>query len=266
MPRYSTFEIPAPQLGGNRTIRVYTPLSYEASTKSYPVLYMHDAQNLFDPRTSYIGKAWQISETLDELKLDILVIGVDHGEGEKRYDELCPWINRELQIQRPSAITRDVGGKGDQYLDFLVNALKPYVDKHYRTLPDAGHTAISGSSMGGLISLYCGIKRPDVYSRIAAFSSALRFSQKEFIDFIKGADVSAIKKIYMDIGTKEGDTPQLFDLYINTNQEAYDVLKEKLPADRLKFIIDEGAVHNEEAWARRFPHMIKWLLSDIIPK
>ena len=171
-------EFTMPQLGRERRIWVYLPPEYEASTQSYPVLYMHDGQNLFDKSASYDGE-WEVDETLNQLFAGgetegIIIVGID-CEPECRRDEYSPW-ERTLIEQ---------GGEGDDYLDFLVNNLKPYIDKNYRTLPDREHTGIGGSSMGGFISLYGGLKYQEVFSKIAAFSPAIFVHPDKLDDFIR---------------------------------------------------------------------------------
>ena len=121
----STFELEAPQLKTTKKIWVYLPKNYKTSEKKYPVIYMHDAQNLFDKNTSFAGE-WNVDETLDSLKTQAIVIGIENGN-EKRLDELTPFPNEKYG-----------GGKADDYLDFIVNTLKPYVDKNYRTKQSAG--------------------------------------------------------------------------------------------------------------------------------
>ena len=124
-------------------IWVYLPPNYDQSSKKYPVIYMHDGQNLFDNATSYIGE-WEVDETLNELfnktGKGFIVVGIENG-GEERINEYTPWKNEKYG-----------GGKGEIYIDFLVNTLKPYIDVTYRTKPQQKHTGLIGSSLGGLIS------------------------------------------------------------------------------------------------------------------
>ena len=146
----STFSIDAPQLKAIKKIWVYLPKDYDTSAKKYPVIYMHDAQNLFDATTSYVGE-WNVDETLDSINAQVIVIGIEHG-GDKRIDELTPFKNEKYG-----------GGKADGYLDFIVKTLKPKIDSTYRTKTNAMNTAIFGSSLGGLVSFYDAIKYPEVF-------------------------------------------------------------------------------------------------------
>jgi predicted alpha/beta superfamily hydrolase len=153
-----------PQLERTRRIWLYLPPDYDESDRYYPVLYMHDGQNLFDEITSYAGE-WEVDETLNELAQQgyqvPIVVGIDNG-GAFRIDELTPWYNDEY----------DAGGQGDEYIDFIVETLKLHIDENYRTLPDAENTGIMGSSLGGLISWYGTLKYPSVFSKSGIFSPA----------------------------------------------------------------------------------------------
>ena len=164
-----------PQLDKKRRIWIYLPPDYESTSKNYSVIYMHDGQNLFDESTSFSGE-WEVDETLNKIykekKLGLIVVGIENG-GSKRLDEYSPWKN-----------TKYGGGEGDAYVKFIVQTLKPYVDKNYRTYPDSNNTAIIGSSMGGLISYYAALKHPTVFSKSGVFSPSFWFSEKSF-DYAK---------------------------------------------------------------------------------
>lgn len=150
-------------------IWLYLPPNYTNSIKKFPVIYMHDGQNLFDDATSYIGE-WKIDETLNELfkktGKGFIVVGIENA-GEQRINEYTPFKNEKYG-----------GGKGNIYIDFLINEVKPYIDKNYRTKTNAKNTAIIGSSLGGLISFYGGLKYPIVFGKIGALSTSFWFSDE----------------------------------------------------------------------------------------
>ena len=152
-----------PQLDRSRRVWVYLPPGYEDGDQRYPVLYMHDGQNCFDTRTAFAGE-WEVDETLNELYDEqgfaLIVVAVDNGEIH-RFDEYTPWINPQYG-----------GGEGDAYIEFLSETLKPHIDSTYRTLPEKEHTGLMGSSLGGLISNYGALARPDVYGKSGVFSPA----------------------------------------------------------------------------------------------
>ena len=158
-----------PELNRTRRIWLYLPPDYATSTKTYPVLYMHDGQNLFDATTSFSGE-WGVDETLDQLHRQgywgCIVVGIDNGGGQ-RLNEYTPYPNAQIG-----------GGQGTAYVNFIANTLKPYIDNNYRTRPDRLNTGIMGSSLGGLISLYAALYKPDVFGRAGVFSPSLWFSQR----------------------------------------------------------------------------------------
>ncbi|WP_299085316.1 alpha/beta hydrolase-fold protein, partial [uncultured Paraglaciecola sp.] len=178
-----------------RTIRLYLPLSYQASDKSYAVIYMHDGQNLFDDSTSYVGE-WGVDETLNQLAkthdFEAIVVGIDNG-GEFRMNELSPWENKRFGE-----------AQGKQYMNFIVEVVKPYIDSHYRTKAVKQHTAIVGSSMGGLISHYALHAYPEVFSKAGIFSPSYWYSQDVF-SFTKQHKAQLDARMYVMYGDKEGD-------------------------------------------------------------
>ena len=233
-----------PQLGRKRKIWLYLPKEYNTSSGSYPVLYMHDGQNLFDRQTSFSGE-WKIDESLDSMVLrgdkGCIVVGIDNG-GSNRLNEYSPWINPQYG-----------GGQGDEYIDFIVQTLKPYIDNNYRTLGDKENTCMIGSSMGGLISTYAGIKYPDVFGRIAAFSSSYWFSG-ECYKQVSDTGVKNTSYFYMVAGEQEGgnqtaDMEKMYDLLLLSGGATENVSK---------MAHDDGK-HSEWYWAREFPKAYKWL-------
>lgn len=270
MDQLNIFELYSPELDRMKTIRVFLPSTYYTEpSQFFDVLYMHDGQNLFDPKTSSYGNHWKIPETLKELeqKSEIkgyIVVGIDCNNGEdgrKRLDEYSPWINSDLSEYFGKGAS--AGGEGEAYVDFLVHTLKPYIDQHYRTNINRENTIIAGSSMGGVISLYAGFKYPVIFSKIGAFSTAAWFAKAELFEYIKNQFGKENLKIYLDIGTKEGSDQSKVDLeniYVKDSIELNDLLLNLgLPEENLKFIIDEEAIHNEIAWANRFPDFIRWM-------
>ncbi|MGB7786561.1 MAG: alpha/beta hydrolase-fold protein [Salinimicrobium sp.] len=240
-PNVNTFEIAAPQLDTLRKIWVYLPEGYQTSEKRYPVLYMHDAQNLFDAETSFAGE-WQVDETLDSLKMpQVIVVGIEHGN-EKRIEELTPYPNEKYG-----------GGKAGAYVDFLVNTLKPHIDSTYRSLPEAENTGIMGSSLGGLTSFYAAVKHPEIFSRIGVFSPSFWYSD-EIFELVKNSKLDKHQKFYFMAGTAE-DEEMVTDL-----QKMLELLKEKeFPKENLKVKIVEGGKHNEASWSREFLQAFQWL-------
>jgi predicted alpha/beta superfamily hydrolase len=229
-----------PQLNRVRRIWIYLPDGYENAAARYPVMYMHDGQNLFDDVTSFSGE-WGVDECLDTMKKKCIVVGVDNG-GLKRMNEYCPY-----NMERFGA------GEGDAYVDFLAKTLKPYIDQHYRTLGDKAHTFIAGSSMGGLISMYAVLKYPDIYGGAGIFSPAFWIAPKIF-DEIKARGSQVESRLYFYCGGKEGG-PMVPDM-----QKAFELMKTVSRSVSTELVREEGQ-HNEARWKQEFPLFYSWLLN-----
>ena len=242
----TTFKMLIPQLNRTRRIWVYLPPDYGKSKRRYPVLYTFDGQNLFDRATSFAGE-WGVDEALERLykeqNFSLIVVGIDNG-GDRRIDEYAPWVNEEYGR----------GGEGDVMVRFIVETLKPYVDSHYRTLPN--ETGIMGSSLGGLMAIYAGFAYPETFKYVGAMSSAFWFNP-EIYDFVKNTPKRP-EKIYIDWGTLEGSDPSEM---IETNERMVEILKGKgyVEGENLMVVEDEGATHNEYYWGKRFPKAVLWL-------
>lgn len=229
-----------PQLKRIRRVWIYLPEGYDkTSGNRYPVLYMHDGQNVFDDATAYAGE-WGVDEFLDSTKQkQAIVVAVDHG-GDKRLVEYNPYDN-----------DRFGKGEGDRYVDFLVNTLKPFIDKNFRTVKDKEHTFIAGSSMGGLISMYAVIKYPEVFGGAGVFSPAFWVGPKIFDD-IKAKGGKTTSAIYFYGGSLEGET------MVPDMQKAYEEMK-KISKSKLKIVVNENGKHNEPTWRKEFPEFYKWI-------
>ncbi len=230
-----------PQLHRSRRIWIYLPKGYEHTKKRYPVLYMHDGQNVFDAATSFSGE-WGLDEFLDSLRKSckkVIVVAIDNGLS-KRMNEYNPWEFMNFGK-----------GEGDAYVDFLVNTLKPYIDKNYRTLSGQSNTSIAGSSMGGLISMYAVLKYPNTFGSAGIFSPA--FWTASGIDSTVLADAAGLKtKLFFYVGGKEGDSmvPDMLRIIKEVRS------RDKTP---VKQVIDPDAKHNENAWRNHFPEFYKWV-------
>lgn len=234
-----------PQFDRTRRIWIYLPSNYEASGKSYPVFYMHDGQNLFDAATSFSGE-WQIDESLNALVKkgapDAIVVGIENG-GNYRIEEYTPWRN-----------TAYGGGRGDLYAKFLVETLKPYIDQHYRTLPDRENTGVIGSSLGGLISWYIGLKHQDVFSKIGIFSPSFWFSDSTFI-MAKGTYKTEEMQLFFVAGGQEGSGEQVID----DCKKMIETLKSIGFTDQeMKLDAKADGQHSEWFWRREFPDCYRW--------
>ncbi|RIW29212.1 alpha/beta hydrolase [Bacillus salacetis] len=252
---YEHFTVAMTPLNRERMIRVYLPNGYEENgDKHYPVLYMHDGQNLYRDEDAGYGMAWRIGDYLDGSELEMIVVGVDCNEGLKRLDEYGPWESSKMpEVFDASRST--IGGEGKEYIEYMVHELKPLIDEKYRTIPE--ETSMAGSSMGGLISTYAACKYPHIFKRIASLSTAYWFNQEEIEDLIRKSDLSAIERFYLDVGTAEVTETIDGETYERTSERVYEILKDKVR--NVRFEIIEGGVHNEIAWRERMPQVLKFL-------
>ena len=235
-----------PGLERKRQLRLYLPPGYATSNKRYPVLYMHDGQNLFDAATAYAGE-WKVDETLDALakegKLELIVIGIDNG-GEKRMTELNAWDNPQFGA-----------GENRAYTDFIVKTVKPMIDRQYRTLPDRAHTAIMGSSMGGLASHYALVQYPEVFSKAGVFSPAY-WTAKPSFDFVASKPVPRDARVYLLMGGKEGP-----EMNADVRKMAEVIGKTGHPAANTILKIVPEAEHNEAFWAGELREALLWMFA-----
>ena len=238
------FEIP--QLKTTRRIWIYLPKDYETSHKKYEVMYLQDAQNLFDDATSFAGE-WQVDETLNKIfektGKSLIVVGIDNG-GEKRIEELSPYKNAKYG-----------GGNGDNYVKFIVETLKPFIDKNYRTKPQRKFTTIGGSSLGSLISVYAAVKYPETFGKVLAFSSAFWFNAKELNEFISSSKVNLKQQKYYFIQGKHEDE----DMEEQTNCVIENLKSKNVKSKNIFLKIDEDGKHNEMYWRREFEGAVLWL-------
>ena len=230
-----------PQLDRLRRIWIYLPPDYDHSSERYPVLYMHDAQNLFDRQTSFSGE-WQVDESLNQEDLPkLIVVGIDNG-GEHRLDEYNPWTHPKYG-----------GGEGDEFAAFVVETLKPYVDRHYRTRPGREDTGIMGSSMGGLIAHYTAFAYPQVFGRVGIFSPSYWLADGVYQQVSEAGHADG-QTVYFIAGANESSTLQaeLQRMESLLRQAGY-------PAEDLHLRFHPDGAHAEWYWAREFPGAVFWL-------
>lgn len=230
-----------PQFETKRDILIYLPPSYATSQKRYPVLYMHDGQNLFDDLTAYAGHDWRVDETMEALSAEgyeAIVVGIYHG-GEQRLVEYNPFPGKWQ-------------GRGAEHVAFLCEKLKPFMDRNFRTRPEHDATGVFGSSMGGLISLYAFFSRPDVFGLCGAMSPSLFVNHGAMMRYARNAAWNE-GRIYLDNGTHE---PSARPLYDALRAKGYKLRR------HLKYVNERGGKHTESAWARRLPNALRFLLQD----
>lgn len=234
-----------PQLDRKRRIWMYLPKAYAFANKHYPVLYLQDGQNVFDAYTSGYGE-WGVDECLDTLiqkgKQPCIVVAVDNGP--QRINEYNPYTTERFGK-----------GEGDLYLDFITKTLKPFIDKHYRTLPDKGNTIIAGSSLGGLIAYYAMLKYPDVFGKAGIFSPAFWVASSSIDHLTDSVGNKVSGKLFFYMGEKEGDDD------LKLMQDIKENIATRSSA-MVYSVIDSEGKHNEQAWRKWFAEFYKWITAE----
>jgi len=236
------FEIP--QLNKTRKVWALLPQDYNSSDETYPVLYLHDAQNLFNENAAF--GSWQIDKKLAVMSDygigKIIVIAVEHGESERL---------QEYNVGK----TVLGAGSGKKYIRFITDTLKPFVDKTYRTKTEREFTGIGGSSMGGLVSIFSGLIYPEVFGKLMVFSPSLWVIPKIKLDFLDIFEPQETR-LYLYAGGDESETMVKHVLKFRKRLLKRESLKGKM---KVHLSINEEGKHNETYWSDEFPKAIEWL-------
>jgi predicted alpha/beta superfamily hydrolase len=236
-------------LGNQRSITVYLPPGYDdRNDRRYPVLYMQDGQNLFDPALAFGGVPWRIADAAENAigkfaAQPMIIVGVDNM-GEQRIAEYTPTRVEE----------KGGGGRADDYGRMLVEELKPVIDAGFRTLPDRDNTAIGGSSLGGLVSMYLALKRSDVFGRAAVMSPSTWWDKRMILREVDAFGGPDRPRVWLDIGGREG-REALADARMLDQR-----LRAKGWSDaNYEYYEDRKGDHSERAWSHRAPMMLEFL-------
>jgi predicted alpha/beta superfamily hydrolase len=237
-------------LRNQRDFIVYLPPGYhEQPKRAFPLMYLHDGQNLFDGSTSFIpGNYWHVGETADYmiqqgLVEPLIIVGI-YNYGRHRLREYTPTRAPKLG-----------GGSANRYAKFLLEEVRPFLERNYRILGGAENTGIGGSSLGGLVSLYLGLRRPKIFGKIAALSPSVWWNERVILRFASANTVRPLPRIWLDIGTNEGprildDVERFRDILIGKGwQQGRDLQYQRV----------EGGEHNENAWATRVGPFLQFL-------
>jgi predicted alpha/beta superfamily hydrolase len=235
----------SPELGNTRAVDVYLPPAYQSSRKRYPVIYLQDGQNLSNPETAFAG-TWELPRALEVLAsegIEAIAVGIHHA-GDRRNAEYSPYRD-----------SRHGGGHGRKYLRFVAHTLKPRIDARFRTRPERAATAIGGSSMGGLISLYALLRFGTTFGAACVMSPALWFGDRRIFD---AAAIASLRpsRLYLDVGTEEGGEA------LRDARRMRRLLRERgcCPGS-LRYVEAERAPHAESAWAKRLAGALAYVLS-----
>ena len=239
------WNVKIPKLSGEKERRayIYLPASYESSPeKRYPVMYMFDGHNVFFDSDATYGKSWGMNRFMEESKKELIIVGVEcNHEGNRRLVEYSPMSYENSTMGR-------IKGKGNVYMNWLVNDLKVYIDKNYRTLPDRRNTIIAGSSMGGLMALYGATVYNHIFQRAACLSPSLWVAPGKVLEIVARAHVRRDTCIYMDYGSLE-----IFNHAANA--EALISTSHLLLTKRVNLalrIVPDGS-HSEASWEKQIP-------------
>jgi predicted alpha/beta superfamily hydrolase len=240
-----------------RYLRVWLPPEYDQAKnleRRYPVFYLNDGQNLFEPATAFAGVEWQVDETADRLIRagtvpPLIIVGIDNA-GKNRMREYMP--RRSLQPMRWRV-------QGSRYPDFLTNEVMPFVARNYRVATGPQNTGLGGSSLGALIALYTAIVRPGLVGRLLLESPSLWAANRQLIRESRGVKQWP-ERVFLGCGTAEAGRPDKNQSVVDDVREMAGILRRAgLDERRLRIVIEEGAPHSESAWARRFPQALTFL-------
>ena len=259
-----THELEVPFTGRNRRVRVLLPKGYAEDTeRTYPVVYFHDGQNVLYSKESFSGHSWKVIPTIkrnpDISKM--IVVAIDN-DGMERMHEYAAWKYSETSI--PGV---QFGGKGTLYAEFVMDVVKPFIDKEYRTKSDKAHTAMIGSSLGGNITQFMGLAYQDQFGCLGVFSSANWLHQDAFDRFIERKKLDPSQRVYIYVGTEEADDTDktlmagnIKQAYINSSLTYFrQLISGGVHLHNLELEVISGAVHNEEAWALYLPDCLRFL-------
>lgn len=259
-----THELEVPFTGRNRRVRVLLPKGYAEDTeRTYPVVYFHDGQNVLYSKESFSGHSWKVIPTIkrnpDISKMIVVAI---NNDGMERMHEYAAWKYSETSI--PGV---QFGGKGTLYAEFVMDVVKPFIDKEYRTKSDKAHTAMIGSSLGGNITQFMGLAYQDQIGCLGVFSSANWLHQDAFDRFIERKKLDPSQRVYIYVGTEEADDTDktlmagnIKQAYINSSLTYFrQLIAGGVHLHNLELEVISGAVHNEEAWALYLPDCLRFL-------
>lgn len=238
-------------VGPRRDVLVWLPPGYESQPQQrYPVLYMHDGNNLFDRRSSFGGSEWEVDERAGQLVRSgaiepVIIVGIYNTSA-----RMAEYTWHPMLLEGESQ-----GGQGADYARFLVEELKPLIDQNYRTRPEREHTAVMGSSLGGLISFYIGLHHPETFSRIGMMSPSIWWKDRAILQDVSRLDPRL--SVWLDMGTREGQRPEV--MLQDAKDMAQALEKQGFAHFRnLAFHVEPDGTHSEAAWAARIERPLRF--------
>lgn len=250
-------ELNSKVFGNTRLLRVWLPPDYDGwGAVRYPVLYLNDGQNLFDPETAFAGVPWQVAETATRLITEqkippLIIVGIDNTK--RRIHEYIPYKSKDPRVLKPM---------GTCYPDFLQREVMPLIAERYPIQRGPENTGLGGSSLGGLITLYTQLAAPGVFGRLLIESPSLFVANRKILDKCRGFR-NWPSRVYLGMGTREVGNAEKDEKIVADARQLETILRDAgLDEQRLKVRIEEGATHTEAAWAARFPDALEFLYSD----
>src|SRR3984885_741403 len=243
-----------------RFLRVWLPPGYDDAGNGggqYPVFYLNDGQNLFEAATSFTGVEWQVDETAERLIGEgagppIIVVGMDNA-GKDRIREYMPHRSMNPVMLRV---------QGRHYPDFLMKEVMPFVELNYRVATGAENTGLGGSSLGALIALYTVMVRPGVIGRLLVESPSLWAAHRQALKESRSVRIWP-ERIFLGVGTAEAGSPERSRTVVDDVRQLASILRRAVLSEkRLRLVIQDGAGHNEAAWAERFPEALRLLFGE----
>ncbi len=242
--------IQIPELSGElqRRAYIYLPDDWHTAGRRYPVMYMFDGHNVFFDSDATFGKSWGMGEYMDRTGKQLIVVAIEcNHEGNKRLEEYSP-----LDFNLPDSSC--IHGRGREYMEWLVNTLKPYIDAHYPTLPDREHTSICGSSMGGLMALFAVCQYNHIFQKAACLSPSFWVSKNKVLDIVSSAYLNEDTCVYIDYGSVE------LPNHAPSSEALISVARLLLTRHiNVALRIIPGGTHSEISWERQIPQFMEYL-------
>ncbi len=250
------------------TFRVMTPDGYEESRKRYPVLYMQDGQNVFRDENATNGASYQYAEYYQKFSSflpEIIVVGIDCPMNNTRRTKLYAPYTKEFDVPEGVYFEKRIEGQGEEYLDWLITELKPWIDTNFRTKPEGEYTGIGGFSIGALLSIYAGLKYTNYFSRVISLSGAMNIWMDKLLVTMDSSNLEQLKYVYIDTGNKDKGRFSKPEDFIAGAQTVYRKLLEYgFDEDHIYMRICEGSTgHDHQSVRLRFPDAVRWIFQDL---
>lgn len=253
-----THDIESSHLGATRRITVWIPPHPRGDSAPYPVLYLNDGQNLFDPERAFAGHTWRVAETASRLVRQgrippLLIVGIDHGEARRSREYLPVEDDRNPGARKPL---------GREYAQFVTREVMPFVRRTYGAARGATNTGFGGSSYGAVAALYAVLANPGSFGRLLLESPSLYVGKEYLLRRARAAERWP-SRIYLGVGTTETGREEIDDETVANVRKLESLLRRRgLAGRRLRTVVEQGAAHSEDAWAGRLPGALEFLFGD----